>query len=63
MEYKALDGMIRDLQFNIPRAPSILFAVELHDWKPLFAMAKEIQAAFNSKVQYPTKAEREKAWV
>jgi hypothetical protein len=63
MDHRTLDGMIRDLQFGIPRAPSILFAVELHDWKPLFALAKEIQAGFNSKIQYPTRAEREKAWV
>lgn len=63
LDYKTVDEMIRYLQNNIPAAQSALFAIERNDWRPFFAKAKEIQEAFNSKVLYPTKEERDQAWV
>ena len=63
MEYGEVDEMIRYLEYNIPKTSSVLFAVEMHDWRPLIAKAKEIQEAFNSGVRYPSKSAREQAWV
>src|SRR5579872_5215378 len=63
MEHTALDALIDELQQMIPAMSGIFSSLRMHDWHPVFAKAKEIQAAFKSGVRYPTKRERDDAWV
>lgn len=62
MEYESVNRMIWGLQKDMHPAPSFLFSVKRHDWRPLFALSKEIQAAFSGGVHFPTLEERNGAW-
>ncbi|MGN6149077.1 MAG: hypothetical protein ACTHPD_11100 [Rhizomicrobium sp.] len=62
MEWQKLNSLIDELAWMIPQPTSILFSVEMHDWAPMFAKAKEIQDGFNKKVRYPTRDEQQAAW-
>jgi cell division septum initiation protein DivIVA len=35
----------------------------VYDWRPAWQKAREIQQAFKSGIQYPTRADRENAWI
>jgi uncharacterized coiled-coil protein SlyX len=62
MDYRTVDGMIRDFSWGIHPPVSLLFSVERHDWKPLFSLAQQIQAEFSGGLRYPTLRERDEAW-
>jgi hypothetical protein len=62
MTADALDRMLDELESTMPPAPSFAFlGIERHDWRPTWAMAKQIQEAFRD-VRYPTKELRQAAW-
>ncbi len=55
--------MISRLKSIMPDAPGIFgIGLRRQDWKPVWALAKEIQEGFNSGVRYPTKELRQAAW-
>jgi hypothetical protein len=58
-----LDELIVRLKESIPEEPSWTgIGLTRHDWKPVFQLCQEIQAAFKSNVRYPTANERNQAW-
>jgi hypothetical protein len=63
MDDKELDGLIDEFEQMIPALSGILSSLRVHDWRPMFAKAKEIQNGFSSGARYPTKGERDSAWV
>jgi hypothetical protein len=64
MNADALDMLIEKLEAIMPAAPDPLgLSVVLHDWRPVWNLAKEIQEAFNSGIRYPTKELRQRAWL
>jgi hypothetical protein len=50
------------LEFRYIHFPLDVLGTKVHDWKPVWAKIKEIQAIFNSGVRYPTKSLRDDAW-
>jgi hypothetical protein len=64
MNADALDMLIEKLEAIMPAAPDPLgLSVVLHDWRPVWNLAKEIQEPFNSGIRYPTKELRQRAWL
>lgn len=63
MDHKQLDALIKEFEYMIPNANGMFSFAPPHDWRPMFAKAKEIQGAFGGGVRYPTKQERDAAWV
>jgi hypothetical protein len=64
-----LEGLIRDRTGLLPSlhdefitTPTEIVGFLRHDWRPVWAKAKEIQEGFNAKVRYPTKELQEQAW-
>lgn len=62
MDHEDLDRLIANFESDVNMQTGIL-ALPLRDWSPLFDQAKQIQEGFNTRVRYPTKQEREQAWV
>lgn len=62
-DWEALDEQIDRFEMMIPGEQGIFTSLHMHDWRPVFAKAKEIQATFNSRIRYPTKQARDQAWV
>ncbi len=63
MDFRKLDSLIDEFKYMIPNISGIFSSLQVHDWKPQLAKAKEIQEGFKCGVQYPTKRERDEAWV
>ncbi|HUW38492.1 MAG TPA: hypothetical protein VMV91_14300 [Rhodocyclaceae bacterium] len=71
MDSSKLDSLINDLEYMVRDATSqyrvrdghYLLSVMHRDWGPFFTKAKEIQEGFNSRVLYPSKRDRDAAWV
>ncbi|MBK8094691.1 MAG: hypothetical protein IPK32_22660 [Verrucomicrobiaceae bacterium] len=58
-----LDDLITRLEDEMPDDPGFLgIMIQRHDWRPIWALIKEIQAGFSGGVRYPTKPDRESAW-
>jgi hypothetical protein len=60
-----LDRLIDQLESAIPYVDegfSWGFAVERHDWRPVWALCKEIQATFRGYKGYSTREEHQAAW-
>lgn len=71
MDSERLDSLIHDFERMVRSAISqysvreghYIASVTTRDWGPFFARAKEIQEGFNSRVRYPSKRERDEAWI
>jgi len=76
MDWRQLDSLIEELERLIKErkslfsststfvsTPTSLAGFERHDWRPVWAKSSEIQAAFKSNIMYPTKSDRDRAWV
>ncbi len=77
MDFAELDQMIDQLKDLIKErtgllslygaqtftSPTKLGNVVRHDWRPVWELQREIQSMFNSGVRYPTRSEREQAWL
>ena len=78
MEWSELDEMISNFErlvsngdaplfgtmtFRYLHFPMDLLGSKVCDWRPAWERAKEIQQGFKSGVRYPTKQERDHAWI
>lgn len=63
MTHRQLDNMIANFRSILPDAPSPLgiFFIR-HDWRPIWALSKEIQEGFSSGVRYPSREDHQAAW-
>jgi hypothetical protein len=55
-------GLFGSLPSRSVYAPVDPIGTEIFDWKPVWAICKEIQAIFSSSIRYPTKELRQSAW-
>jgi len=62
MDSSSLNFLIDSFERMVSGATSS-FRSDDFDWRPAFAQAKEIQAGFSSGIRYPTKQERDVAWI
>jgi len=63
MDSRELDKLIDELKEALPDDPGFIgIGVVRQDWRPFWALAKEIQAGFSAGVRYPTKELRQAAW-
>jgi hypothetical protein len=63
MDSQGLDRLISKLDEIMPDDPGFLgIGARRQDWRPFWALAKEVQQGFNSGVRYPTKQLRQEAW-
>jgi hypothetical protein len=63
MESDDLNKLISRLEDIMPDDSSFLgIGVCRQDWRPFWALAKDVQEGFNSGVRYPTKQLRQDAW-
>jgi hypothetical protein len=63
MDSKDLDKLINRLRDLMPDDPGFLgIGVHRQNWKPFWALAKQVQEGFNAGVRYATKEMRQIAW-
>jgi len=71
MDSERLNSLINEFEYMVRAAVSqytvreghYLLTVTHRDWGLFFAKAKEIQEGFSSRIRYPSKRERDEAWV
>jgi vacuolar-type H+-ATPase subunit H len=61
-DWADLDKSIDEFEQMVAMATSFLYGPP-RDWRPLFDKAQEVQAGFNGRPHYPTKNDRDHAWV
>jgi hypothetical protein len=55
-------GAFGELDAHRTKGPYEFFGDMVHDWRPVWDKAKEIQTVFNSGIRYQTKELRDQAW-